>query len=297
MHVPIPKGPTMATLSFADLAKLRANGTDTPALVGLRALVLVAFNCDDSDSESRSDEGYLLTLLRCTSQSSKAARERARNSTSSIPDPSHAQLESPPHPHLGGGADEHRRKVRRTHLFRRICANSHYPPFARCWPADCSSRDPRRAPDAGIDPDSCAHGRIPSHPCPRPGPPSDSNPSLLLPRSNPLRPIHIDPARSSAHPACPLARRRSRPYSSTPLLPRRLALPIHPRTMIPRPRPPPADPRSELYTDADPLLSILSIPFSSGSGRDYDDRRGELERAAHYRLRSPVFQARRIATF
>jgi hypothetical protein len=30
--------------------------------------------------------------------------------------------------------------------------------------------------------------------------------------------------------------------------------------------------------DADPLLSILSIPFSSGSGRNYDDCRGELER-------------------
>jgi hypothetical protein len=157
----------------------------------------------------------------------QAARERARNSTSSMPGPSHTQLESPLHPHLSGGADEHRRKVRRTHLFCRICANSHYTPFARCWPANCLSHDPRprRVPDAGIDPNSRVHGHIPSHPCLHPGPLSDSNPSLPLPRSNPLRPVHIDPACSSAHPACPLVRHRSQPYSSTPLLPRRLAPP------------------------------------------------------------------------
>ncbi|KAJ7887270.1 hypothetical protein B0H14DRAFT_2696000 [Mycena olivaceomarginata] len=96
--------------------------------------------------------------------------------------------------------------VRSTHLFCRICADSHYTPFTRCWPADCSSRDPCRTPDAGIDPDF------------------------------------------SARPACPLARRRSRPYWSTPLLPRRLAPPVNPRTMIPRPRPPAADLRSELFS-------------------------------------------------
>jgi hypothetical protein len=171
-----------------------------------------------------------------------------------MPGLSHAQLESPPCLHLGGGADERRWKVRRTHLFRRICANSHYTPFARCWPADCSSRDLRRVPDAGIDPDSRAHWRIPSHPYPHPGPPSDSIPSLPLLCSNPLRPVHIDPARSSARPACPLARRRSQPSSSTPLLPRRLAPPVNPRTMIPRPRPPPADLRSELVSRLQRLL-------------------------------------------
>ncbi|KAJ7770341.1 hypothetical protein B0H14DRAFT_2967093, partial [Mycena olivaceomarginata] len=44
--------------------KPRANGTDTPAFVDLSALALVAFDCDDSDSESGSDDGYVSTLLR-----------------------------------------------------------------------------------------------------------------------------------------------------------------------------------------------------------------------------------------
>ncbi|KAJ7829962.1 hypothetical protein B0H14DRAFT_3465148 [Mycena olivaceomarginata] len=74
-------------------------------------------------------------------------------------------------------------------------------PFTRCWPADCSSHNPRCVPDASIDPDSHAEGRIPSQPRPHPGPPS--------------RPVHLDPARSSARPACPFVRRRSQPYSST----------------------------------------------------------------------------------
>ncbi|KAJ7816370.1 hypothetical protein B0H14DRAFT_3877887 [Mycena olivaceomarginata] len=38
------------------------------------------------------------------------------------------------------------------------------------------------------------------------------------------------------------------------------------------------NPSSRADADADPLLSILSISFSSGSGRDYDDRRGEVKR-------------------
>ncbi|KAJ7796509.1 hypothetical protein B0H14DRAFT_2914615, partial [Mycena olivaceomarginata] len=49
---------------LTDLTKPRANGTDTPAVVDLSALALVAFDCDDSDSESGSDDGYVSTLLR-----------------------------------------------------------------------------------------------------------------------------------------------------------------------------------------------------------------------------------------
>jgi hypothetical protein len=138
-------------------------------------------------------------------------------------------------------------------MFRRICANSHYPL--------CTALAPRparvamcRARDASIDPESPEHRRIPS-PSPSQSPSRSASLPALTPRSLPLRSVHIDPARRCSARA---ARVNSRaaflgptsyipPHSSSDRLPPSL-FPSHVQTSIRARcrRCPPAAPRPEL---------------------------------------------------
>ncbi|KAJ7893856.1 hypothetical protein B0H14DRAFT_3854431 [Mycena olivaceomarginata] len=307
----LPSHPTAAAVSCA-----RIGGYNCTHITHLRPFL--SRRCLTSlpiPLPSRSDtDADPLSLSPSHTHYLKPHANAPRNSTSSIPDLSHTQLESPPRPHLGGAADERRRKSRPPPHAR--CR--HRPRLVRAWAHPIPSLSLSRSP-------------IRLKPLP-------STLTLQYPPPRTYRPLHaallILRAHSHAPPFSTLLLHT--PSSHADSLP-----PVNPRTMIPRSCPPAADPWSELasrclglycaclagpYTMTLHAAAPLTSPFSTVipppaptptptrsslfslfpspqapgttttiivvSSSDAAQRS-----AAHSRLRSPVFQACCIATF